>query len=69
MPTLLLLKFTEVVNNGAMYLRCRNRRKNGKDHRYWSVVESYRVRGGGTLQRQLLYLGELNDTQREGWIR
>ena len=52
-----------------MYLRVRNRKKNGKDHRYWSVVESQRVRGGGTIQRQVLYLGELNDTQREGWIR
>lgn len=69
MPTLLLFKFTEVVNNSRMYLRVRNRKKNGKDHRYWSVVESQRVRGGGTIQRQVLYLGELNDTQREGWIR
>lgn len=59
----------EVDNNGAMYLRVRNRKKNGKDHRYWSVVESQRVRGGGVMQRQVLYLGELNDTQRAGWIR
>jgi len=68
-PTFLLFKYVEVVNNGVMYLRVRNRTKNGKDHRYWSVVESQRVRGGGTIQRQVLYLGELNDTQRQGWIR
>jgi hypothetical protein len=29
-----------------MFLRCHNRRKNGKLHRYWSVVESRRVAGG-----------------------
>ena len=52
-----------------MYLRVRNRKKNGKSHRYWSIVESQRVRGGRVIQRQVLYLGELNDTQRAGWIR
>ncbi len=52
-----------------MFLRARTRRKDGKQHRYWSVVESRRVRGGRTVQRQLLHLGELNDSQHAGWVR
>ncbi len=52
-----------------MFLRARTRRKDGKLHRYWSVVESRRVRGGRVVQRQLLHLGELNDSQRSGWVR
>ena len=52
-----------------MYLRVRKRNKNGKVHRYWSVVESRRVSGGRVLQKQLLYLGELNDVQHAGWVQ
>ncbi len=52
-----------------MFLRARTRRKDGKQHRYWSVVESRRVRGGRVVQRQLLHLGELNDSQHSGWVR
>ena len=36
-------------------------------HRYWSIVENRRVRGGRTVQRQVLYLGEINDCQKESW--
>jgi len=50
-----------------MFLRCHSRRKNGKQHRYWSVVESRRLASGKTAQRQLLYLGEINDSQQEAW--
>lgn len=50
-----------------MFLRCHARRKNGKLHRYWSVVESRRLAGGQPAQRQLLYLGEINDSQQEAW--
>jgi hypothetical protein len=50
-----------------MFLRCTNRRKDGKEHRYWSVVENRRVAGGRVVQRQVLYLGEINDCQREAW--
>jgi len=39
-----------------MYLKCHYRFKNGKDHRYWSLVESVRTRRG-VIKRQLLYLG------------
>jgi len=49
-----------------MYLKCSVRRKDGKEHRSWSIVESRRVRGG-TVQRHLLYLGEINDSQQAAW--
>ncbi len=52
-----------------MFLRAKSRKKDGKAHRYWSVVENRRVAGGGVVQRQVLYLGELNDNQRAGWVR
>lgn len=50
-----------------MFLRCTNRRKNGKDHRYWSVVENRRASKGRVIQRHVLYLGEINDSQKEAW--
>ena len=50
-----------------MFLRCHSRKKNGKLHRYWSVVESRRVAGQGSVQRQVLYLGEINDRQEGAW--
>ena len=52
-----------------MFLRAKTRAKDGKTHRYWSVVENRRLRGGRVVQRQVLYLGELNDAQRAGWVR
>ena len=50
-----------------MFLRQNNRRKNGKSHRYFSVVENRRTGAGTTTQRQVLYLGEINDSQQEAW--
>ena len=50
-----------------MFLRCTNRKKDGKAHRYWNVVENRRVAGGRVVQRQVLYLGEINGSQRECW--
>ena len=50
-----------------MFLRCHHRKKNGKGHRYWSVVENRRLSSGKTAQRQVLYLGEINDSQQAGW--
>jgi hypothetical protein len=50
-----------------MFLRCKRRRKDGKEHRYWSVVENRRVAGGKTVQKHILYLGEINDGQQEAW--
>jgi len=52
-----------------MFLRETNRTKDGKDHRYYSVVENRRVRDGRTVQKTVLYLGEINDTQKAGWVR
>ncbi|MBI2471259.1 MAG: hypothetical protein HYV59_08475, partial [Planctomycetes bacterium] len=46
--------------NEFMFLREKSRTKDGKTHRYWSVVENRRVSVGGVVQRQVLYLGELN---------
>jgi hypothetical protein len=52
-----------------MFLRQNKRHKNGKTHRYFSVVENRRTSGGSTTQRQVLYLGEINDSQQEAWRR
>src|SRR5260221_7198348 len=52
-----------------MFLRCKVRRKDGKQHRYWSVVENTRVAGGRVVQRHVLFLGEINDTQELAWRR
>jgi len=52
-----------------MHLKCNRRIKDGKEHRYWSIVENRRCSGGRVLQRPVLYLGEINDSQREAWIR
>ncbi len=50
-----------------MFLRASIRKKDGKQHRYWSVVETRRVAGGRVRQRPLLYLGEINDSQELAW--
>ncbi len=50
-----------------MFLRCTKRNKDGKEHRYWNVVENRRVTGGRVVQHQVLYLGEVNDSQRQAW--
>lgn len=52
-----------------MFLRSKIRRKNGKAHRYWSVVENRRTGNGRVVQRHVLYLGEINDTQALSWRR
>ena len=45
------------------------RKKDGKEHRYWNIVESHRVGKSRVLQKQVLYLGEINDSQKEAWWR
>ena len=52
-----------------MFLRHKLRRKDGKEHRTWSIVENRRVAGGRTVQRHVLYLGEINDSQHAAWCR
>jgi Transposase DDE domain len=50
-----------------MFLRSTNRHKDGKDHRYFSIVENRRLPGAKTAQRTVLYLGEINDQQQAAW--
>jgi hypothetical protein len=50
-----------------MFLRSNRRIKDGKEHRYYTVVESRRLQSGKVAQRQVLYLGEINDSQQGAW--
>src|SRR5260370_9004427 len=50
-----------------MFLRSTRRKKDGKDHRYFSLVESHRLSSGKMAQRTVLYLGEVNDQQAVAW--
>jgi hypothetical protein len=50
------------------YLHCHHRFKNGKDHCSWSIAEKVRTRQGW-VQRHLLYLGEINDSQKAAWTK
>jgi transposase len=52
-----------------MFLRAKIRKKDGKRHRYWSVVENKRVAGGRVVQKHVLHLGEINDSQELAWRR
>jgi transposase len=52
-----------------MFLRSNTRIKDGKQHRYFTVVESRRLQSGKVTQRQVLYLGEINDSQQAAWRR
>ena len=50
-----------------MFLRRTQRRKDGKTHDYWSVVENKRLGDGRVAQRHVLYLGEINSSQAAAW--
>ena len=50
-----------------MFLRFNTRKKDGKEHRYWSIVENRRLRTDRVTQRTVFYLGEINDTQQAAW--
>jgi len=50
-----------------MFLRSTQRKKNDRIHRYFSVVENRRLPGSRTVQRTVLYLGEINDQQQAAW--
>jgi transposase len=52
---------------GGLFLRSTNRKKDGKDHRYFSIVENQRISSDKTVQRTVLYLGEINDQQQASW--
>ena len=51
-----------------MYLKCHRRFKDGKEHRYYSIAEKRRV-ARGTVDRHILYLGEINDSRRAAWMK
>ncbi len=51
------------------FLHCHHRFKNGKDHCSWSIAEKVKVSRGRWVQRHILYLGEINDTQQASWIK
>src|SRR5712691_6236749 len=51
----------------SMFLRSIHRKKDGKDHRYFSIVENHRIASHKTVQRTVLYLGEINDQQQAAW--
>lgn len=51
-----------------MFLRRCRRSKNGKQHTYWALVESYRT-GRGSRQRVVAYLGELKRSEQSGWAQ
>jgi transposase len=50
-----------------MFLRCTERKKDGKVHYYYSVVENRRVADNKVTQRTVLYLGEINQLQEAAW--
>lgn len=52
-----------------MFLRAKSRFKDGKEHRYWSIVENQRITENRIVQRQVLYLGEINDSQHAAWCK
>jgi transposase len=51
-----------------MFLRRCERKKNGKRHTYWALVESYRT-ARGSRQRVVAHLGELKPSEQDGWAR
>jgi transposase len=57
------------ILQARMFLRSNTRIKDGKAHRYYTVVESRRLQSGKIAQRQVLYLGEINDSQQAAWRR
>ena len=51
-----------------MFLRPHARNKDGKEHTYWSLVETVRT-GNGPRQRTVCYLGELNGSAQARWLK
>lgn len=51
----------------AIFLRGHERRKDGKTHTYWSLVENRRCAEGRVVQRHVLYLGKLTPAQELSW--
>jgi transposase len=54
---------------GKPFLHCHHRFKNGKDHCYWGIAEKVPTAAGKWVQRPILYLGEINDSQKAAWTK
>jgi len=67
--TLPIAKLFSCCETIGMFLRSYKRKKNGKWHEYFSVVENRRLARGKTLQRTVLYLGEITGSQEDAWRR
>src|SRR5512141_1534192 len=52
-----------------MYLKCHSRFKDGKEHHYYSIAEKVACAGGRRVERHVFYLGEINDSQKAGWLK
>jgi transposase len=52
-----------------MYLKCHSRFKDGKEHHYYSISEKVACAGGRRVERHVFYLGEINDSQKAGWLK
>src|SRR6516164_10180120 len=50
-----------------MFLRQTRRKKDGKTHVYWNIVENRRLDDGRVVQRQVLYLGGIQSSQAAAW--
>ena len=57
-----------MTNSAKMFLRPHQRGKDGKDHTYWSLVETVRT-ASGPRQRTVCYLGELNGPAQARWLK
>jgi hypothetical protein len=57
-----------MTHSAQMFLRPHQRTKDGKDHSYWSLVETVRT-VDGPRQRTLCYLGELNGSAQARWLK
>jgi transposase len=59
----------EHMRKPSLFLKCHPRIKDGKEHRYWSICENRRTDDGKRFQRQVIYLGEINDSQKANWVK
>ena len=50
-----------------MYLKTHKRKKNGKYHEYYSIAEKRKISRGRYVEKIVLYLGEISDSQKKSW--
>ena len=58
-----------ICDNIGMYLKQHKRKKNGKSNTYYSIAEKRKVSRGRYVEKQVLYLGEISDSQKKSWER